>query len=57
LHYDPTSKRIWSDVRTRMLMNNGTEMHAEKFTVDDQFLNFDLTGGAGTGLPLPLNRR
>ncbi|MBR9988262.1 MAG: LPS export ABC transporter periplasmic protein LptC [Gemmatimonadetes bacterium] len=57
LHYDPGTKRIWSDVFTRMLMNTGTEMRAEKFTVDDQFLNFDLTGGAGTGLPLPVNRR
>lgn len=56
LHYDPQTKRIWSDVYTRMVMNSGEELHGEKFTVDDQFMNFDITGGAGTNLPLPIRR-
>ena len=57
LHYDPTTKRVWSDVRTRMLTAGGPDVHAESFTSDDQFTNISTTGGAGTGLPLPLNRR
>jgi LPS export ABC transporter protein LptC len=57
LHYDPASKRVWSDVATRMLLNSGQELHGQGFTADDQFLNVDITGGAGTGLPLPVNRR
>lgn len=56
LHYDPQRKRIWSDVYTRMLMTTGEELHGEKFTVDDQFVNFDITGGAGRNLPLPIRR-
>jgi LPS export ABC transporter protein LptC len=57
LHYDPVLKRVWSDVPTRMLMNSGQELHGQGFSADDQFVNVDITGGAGTGLPLPLNRR
>lgn len=57
LHYDPVSKRVWSDVYTRMLTNDGKDMHGEGFTADDQFLNVDIRGGAGTGLPLPLDAR
>lgn len=57
LHYDPVAKRVWSDVPTRMLMNSGQELHGQGFTADDQFVNVDITGGAGTGIPLPLNRR
>ena len=56
LHYDPQRKLIWSDVYTRMLMTTGEELHGEKFTVDDQFKNFDITGGAGRNLPLPIRR-
>jgi LPS export ABC transporter protein LptC len=57
LHYDPTTKRVWSDVATRMLMNSGEDFHGERFTADDQFQNVNVIGGSGTGLPLPLNRR
>jgi LPS export ABC transporter protein LptC len=57
LHYDPVSKRVWSDVFTRMRTDDGKDMHGEGFTADDQFLNVDIRGGAGTGLPLPLDAR
>jgi LPS export ABC transporter protein LptC len=57
LHYDPTTKRIWSDVPTRVLQAGGEELHGEGFTADDQFVNVNIIGGAGTNLPLPLNRR
>lgn len=57
LHYDPIAKRVWSDVPTRMLMNSGQELHGQGFSADDQFTNVDITGGAGTGIPLPINRR
>lgn len=56
LHYDPATKRIWSDVPTRMLESDGRDMHGVRFTADDQFMNINITGGAGTGLPLPMNR-
>jgi LPS export ABC transporter protein LptC len=57
LHYDPASKRVWSDVATRMVMNSGEEFHGERFTADDQFQDVSVIGGSGTRLPLPLNRR
>lgn len=57
LHYDPVSKRVWSDVPTRMLTSGGQDLHGQGFTADDQFVNVNIVGGAGTGLPLPLNRR
>lgn len=57
LHYDPVAKRVWSDVPTRVLMNSGEDFHGQGFTADDQFVNVDIIGGAGTGLPLPINRR
>jgi LPS export ABC transporter protein LptC len=53
LHYDPTTKRIWSDVPMRTVMTSGKEFHGQGFTSDDQFINFTITGGAGTGLPMP----
>ena len=56
LHYDPVTKRVWSDVAVRMLESNGQEIRGTGFTADDQFLNVRITGGSGTGLPLPLNR-
>jgi LPS export ABC transporter protein LptC len=57
LHYDPSTKRVWSDVATRMLMNTGEEFHGESFTADDQFRDVNVIGGSGTRLPLPLNRQ
>ncbi|MGH7449476.1 MAG: LPS export ABC transporter periplasmic protein LptC [Longimicrobiales bacterium] len=56
LHYDPATKRVWSEVPVRMLTSAGQDIHGEGFTADDQFVNINITGGAGTGLPLPLNR-
>jgi len=53
LHYDPMSKRVWSDVPVRILQTSGEDIHGEGFNADDQFQNFTITGGAGTGLPLP----
>jgi LPS export ABC transporter protein LptC len=53
LHYDPTAKRVWSDVPVRILQTSGEDVHGEGFTADDQFNNFTITGGAGTGLLLP----
>lgn len=57
LHYDPTSKRVWSDVATRMVMNSGEEFNGDQFTADDQFQNVNVTGASGTRLPIPLNRQ
>jgi LPS export ABC transporter protein LptC len=54
LHYDPQQKRIWSDVPVRMLTNAGEEMRGQGFTSDDQFVNMNIRGGSGTGLPLPV---
>ena len=56
LHYDPTMKRVWSDVAVRMRMNTGAEVRGARFTADDQFRNVSVTGGSGTNLPLPVNR-
>lgn len=57
LHYDPGTKRVWSDVATRVLMNDGQDLHGEGFTADDQLVNINITGASGTGLPLPLDKR
>ncbi|HEX6309175.1 MAG TPA: LPS export ABC transporter periplasmic protein LptC [Longimicrobiales bacterium] len=57
LHYDPATKRVWSDVATRFLTNDGKDLHGEGFTADDQFSNINITGGSGTGLPLPIGER
>lgn len=53
LHYDPRAKRIWSDVPTRMI-EGGRELRGRGFTSDDQFINVTIQGGAGTGLPMPI---
>jgi LPS export ABC transporter protein LptC len=53
LHYDPTTKRVWSDVPSRMLMNSGEDFHVQSFTADDQFQNVQTVGAFGTGLRLP----
>lgn len=57
LHYDPVTKRIWSDVRSRMLMNSGQDMTVERFTADDQFQNVQTIGASGTGLRIPVGNR
>lgn len=57
LHYDPATKRVWSNVATRYLTTDGKDLHGEGFTADDQFLNVAITGGSGTGLPLPIGDR
>ena len=57
LHYDPTTKRLWSDVATRMRMNSGLEFNGVRFTADDEFRNVNVPGGSGTNLPLPVNRQ
>ena len=57
LHYDPTTKRVWSDVVFRMLMNSGAELRGQRFTADDEFRNVNVPGGSGTNLPLPVNRQ
>ena len=57
LHYDPTAKRLWSDVATRMRMNTGEELRGQRFTADDEFRNVSVPGGSGTNLPLPVNRQ
>jgi LPS export ABC transporter protein LptC len=50
LHYDPSQRRIWSDVRTRSRTANGQEVTGSAFTSDDSFTNFRVTGMTGTGL-------
>lgn len=57
LHYDPATKRVWSDVPTRYLMRNGQDLRGQGFTADDQFVNVNIRGGSGTGLPLPIGDR
>jgi len=57
LHYDPVTKRVWSDVHSRMLMNSGQDMTVERFTADDQFRNVQTIGASGTGLRIPVGNR
>jgi LPS export ABC transporter protein LptC len=50
LHYDPSQKRIWSDVTTRSRTRGGEDMTGDSFTSDDQFRNFRITVPRGTGI-------
>lgn len=50
LHYDPSQKRIWSDVRTRTRTQRGEELTGEGFSSDEEFRNFDIRQPAGTGI-------
>jgi LPS export ABC transporter protein LptC len=50
LHYDPTQKRIWSDVRTRTRTDRGEELTGEGFSSDEEFRNFQIRQPAGTGI-------
>jgi LPS export ABC transporter protein LptC len=50
LHYDPSQKQIWSDVKIRQVFPDGKENTATSFRADDQFKNFtaqNVTGSAG----------
>lgn len=50
LHYDPSQRRIWSDVHTRSRDARGADLTGDGFTSDDRFTNFRIQGLAGTGL-------
>jgi LPS export ABC transporter protein LptC len=53
LHYDPNSKRVWSNVHTVMLNPDGSRQSMDSFTSDDTFRNFQAHGAAGsTGIKL-----
>jgi LPS export ABC transporter protein LptC len=54
LHYDPSQKRIWSDVPTRRVTPAGEVQTMEGFNADDQFRNFSARGGTATGLRIRL---
>jgi LPS export ABC transporter protein LptC len=47
LHYDPQTRRVWSDVQTRQTLPDGTDMTVESFTADDQFNNVQTKGARG----------
>lgn len=47
LHYDPETRRVWSDVETRRTEADGTVTTVESFTADDQFTNVQTRGARG----------
>ncbi len=47
LHYDPQSRRIWSDVQTRMTEADGNVTTAASFNADDQFNNIQFQNARG----------
>lgn len=47
LHYDPETRRVWSDVATRRTEADGTVTTVESFTADDQFTNLQTRGARG----------
>ena len=47
LHYDPETRRVWSDVDTRMTEPDGNVATFESFTADDQFTNVQTRGARG----------
>jgi LPS export ABC transporter protein LptC len=49
LHYDPSSRRIWSDLSTVMHTRDGP-IRGTAFTADDGFVNVNITGYRG---PVP----
>ena len=51
LHYDPNTKRIWSDKPTRM-MSRGATVNGSGFTADDSFTNVRITNASGRGTGL-----
>jgi len=44
-------------VPSRMLMNSGEDVTAQRFTADDQFRNVQTIGESGTGLRIPVGSR
>lgn len=48
LHYDPTTKMVWSDVATRFVFPDGRVNTADSFRVDDGFRNFRATNLQGS---------
>jgi LPS export ABC transporter protein LptC len=46
LHYDPTNRRVWSDVPTVMYDENGPQ-RGTSFRADDQFRNVTIVGFKG----------
>ncbi len=46
LHYDPTTRRVWSDVATTM-REGGETTQVEGFTADDQFKQIQFRGARG----------
>ena len=51
LHYDPNSKRIWSNVPTLVINPDGTRQNMKTFETDDKFRNLRATGATGaTGI-------
>jgi lipopolysaccharide export system protein LptC len=46
LHYDPSTRRIWSDVQSRFEIA-GRVTTANSFRADDQFNNFEAEGMTG----------
>jgi len=47
LHYDPNTKRIWSNVHT-VLIENGKRSTGDGFTADDQFTNVTVRNPKGS---------
>jgi LPS export ABC transporter protein LptC len=47
LHYDPETRRLWSDVQTRMTEADGNVTTAASFTADDQFRNIQFQNARG----------
>jgi LPS export ABC transporter protein LptC len=50
LHYDPSQKRIWSEVRTRTRTQRGEELIGESFSSDEEFRNFQIERPRGEGM-------
>jgi LPS export ABC transporter protein LptC len=48
LHYDPNSKRIWSNVPTVTINADGSRSSAKTFETDDKFRNVRATGAKGS---------
>lgn len=47
LHYDPNTKRIWSNLHT-VLIENGKRSTGDGFTADDQFTNVTVRNPKGS---------
>jgi LPS export ABC transporter protein LptC len=47
LHYDPGSRKIWSDLPTRFEFGGGRVTTADRFRADDGFRNINASGVSG----------